>query len=180
MPDLRIVALDLSQTSTGVAIWCDPHDYSTTALTNSKEGPARLAWIRNEIRHIAINPVFPTDLVVLEGYDFGTRHGAHHAGELGGIVRVDLWEFGVPYVLVSPSELKKYATGKGNSSKSAVLQQAVHRFGRTFKTDDEADALWLLQMALAYYGLPHVPMPKTHTAVLDKIDWPTLKAEVPA
>lgn len=182
MSDLCFLALDLSQTSTGVALWFEGEIPETKVLKNGKEGPERLVWIRDQIRDLTLNWVVrQPNLVILEGYDFGTRHGAHHAGELGGIVRVDLWEHGIPYVLVSPSQLKKYATGRGNASKSEVLQVAVHRFGRTFKTDDEADARWLLDMALARYGLPHVRMPAPNRAVLDKITWPVLTAlEVPA
>lgn len=180
MRDLCFLALDLSQTSTGVALWFEGEIPETKALKNSLEGPERLIWIRDQIRELTIRCVRPPDLVVLEGYDFGTRHGAHHAGELGGIVRVDLWEHGIPYVVVSPAELKKYATGRGNASKHDVSQAAAHRFGRTFKTDDEADARWLLDMALARYGLPHVRMPVPNRAVLDKIVWPEIPLEVVA
>lgn len=175
MVDLTIVALDLSLTSTGVALWCDPHDHTTTVWCVSATGPARLYQLRQKVREVALNPAMPADLVVLEGYSFNSKyHRAEAIGELGGVVRLELWERGIPYVEVPPAVLKKYATGRGNASKRDLFGAAVHRFGRQFETDDEADARWLLDMALAHYGLPHVPVPKAQAAVLNKVAWPSL------
>lgn len=176
MSDPRIVALDLSLTSTGVADWWEP-DLITYSIKPRQTGARRLTDIRSEIMESAE----AANLVLIEGYSYGSVNSqAHSLGELGGVVRVALYEDGIPYLVVSPSEIKKYATGKGNASKDAVLQQAVHRSGRTFGSNDEADAWWLLQMALDHYGLPCVLIPAVNRSVLDKIDWPILKAEVPA
>lgn len=168
--DLRLAGLDLSLTSTGYAESV-PMGIVVCVLKPKTTGCKRLVQVRNEVLTLAQG----ADLILIEGYSFGTRnHRAEAIGELGGVVRVALYEAGIPFLEVSPKEIKKYATGKGNASKEAVYGAAVHRAGREFATTDEADAWWLLQMALAHYGLPHVPMPVVNRAVLDKIAWPTL------
>lgn len=121
-------------------------------------------------------------LVVIEGYAYGIKAGSALVtlGELGGVLRDRLWAAGLHYLEVPPSNLKKYATGKGNASKDEVLAAAVHRSRRLLRTNDEADSWWLLQMALCHYGLPHTAMPKAHRAALDKVEWPAINLEVPA
>jgi Holliday junction resolvasome RuvABC endonuclease subunit len=78
-------------------------------------------------------------------------------GMAQGALMVALWDVGTRVVLVSPSTLKRHATGVGNAPKSAVLDAAVDRlaFEPTKSTlkrlqiqdFDRADALWL-----AHYG----------------------------
>lgn len=180
---LRIVALDLSLNSTGVATSDGPfNDVETWALNPSDKlnDLERLQWIRNTIRLILAGPKETADLIVIEGYAPGRQYKREAMGELGGIIKLDLFEQGYPLAIVGTNQLKLYATGKGNSDKFKVGQAAAHRAGRTFDTDDEADAWWLHQMASAHYGLPHVPMPALNRAVLDKIVWPTLTLEVVA
>lgn len=177
MADLRIVAYDLSLTSTGAASR-DRSGIGMWLIESGKlQGPERLGYIREYVMGDAI----AAHLVVLEGYSYGSQGRAlFQIGELGGVIRLALWEAGIPYVEVSPAELKKYATGKGNAKKLAVYQAAIRRADMEFETDDTADAWWLLQMALAAYGLPHVPMPKANAEVLSKVPWPKLEVlEVP-
>jgi hypothetical protein len=51
----------------------------------------------------------------------------------------------------------------------------VKRLGYTGSDNNEADALWLRQVALHALSLPgRVELPRTHLRGLDKIDWPRL------
>lgn len=170
MRDLRVAGLDLSLTSTGLCAYNSGK--ITTHIARSRHiGPARLVTIRDRVLDL-VQTVFDASLVLIEGYSYNSRNGGERLGELGGVIRVALYEAGVPYVEVSPPQLKKYATGKGNASKDTVYGAAVHRAGREFATTDEADAWWLCQMALAHLGLPHIEMPRPNRAVLDRIAWP--------
>lgn len=51
----------------------------------------------------------------------------------------------------SPSEVKKHATGKGNANKEAMVNAAKARWPQV-RDDNEADALWILDMAKKEYG----------------------------
>jgi len=170
---VNVVGLDLSLTSTGVAI-TDGALLSTSLIRTKATGVERLMGIRRLVYQF----VNGAELVVMEGYAFNRGNQAHQIGELGGVVKVMLHEEGIPVVLVPPARLKMYATGKGNARKEHVLVSAVSRFSRTFDTTDEAEAWWLMAMALDHYGEPVIPMPKANREVLDKIEWPSLKGKV--
>lgn len=170
------MALDLSLARTGYAL----PDGSAGVLVppkGSDRGMARLAWIRDEAyRRVC---VFAGHLVVIEGYAMGMGRDAqnHAMGELGGVVRLKLYERGIPYVEVAPGSLKKYATGKGNAGKELVLVEAVKRLDYAGSDNNEADALWLRMMALDHYAPGDsyvVRMPAANREALTKIVWPVL------
>lgn len=160
MPNLRIVALDLSLTCTGIAVSWRPHPWTFKPETS---GLARLRDIREEILTTCIE----ADVVIIEGYAYARANQAHQLGELGGVVRLALYEEGFPIVNVPPPVLKKFATGAGNAKKEAVLAAAIRKLGYAGYDHNEADALWLLQAARGHYE-GHV-----HSA-LAKVVWPTL------
>jgi len=170
---MRIVALDLSLTATGVAVWTSGVETTlrVNSPPNSMRGMRRLEWHLREVVALSIG----ADLVVLEGYAFARPNQAHQIGELGGVIRLALHTRRLPYVEVAPSALKKYATGKGNAPKEMVLVEAVKRLGYTGADNNVADALWLLQMAQDAYGLSSVEMPKVNRQALEKIEWPKIE-----
>lgn len=53
----------------------------------------------------------------------------------------------VEYSPVHSSELKKFATGKGNAPKERMLELAIETWGAHIIDDNEADARWLLYYA---------------------------------
>jgi Holliday junction resolvasome RuvABC endonuclease subunit len=158
------LGLDLSLTSTGTAI-----NGATGRVHFKERGYERLALIRDAILGIVL--VHQPAIVVAEGYSFGSPQQAHYIGELGGVVRLALWEHGIPFAVVPPTCLKKFATGKGNAKKDEVLAAAIRTFGFAGCQNDEADAWILREMGLAYMGLR--PTTKARQEVLDKVEWPT-------
>lgn len=161
-----ILGLDLSLTASGIAL----PDGTTLTIASKQRHAARLADIRNEIS-LYLSHV---DLVVIEHYAFNSRHNAHQLGELGGVIRLALWDFQIPYVDVAPSARAKYATGRGNAAKSAVVSEISARTGRTFADDNQADAYILHLMGLDAYGHPTISLPNTHRQALTNILWPNL------
>ena len=171
---MRVVGLDLSLTATGIAV-----EDGTCTVKVRTTGMQRLADVRDIVLD-AYQPRFerPPDfghLFVIEGYSMGTARQSSHAhglGELGGVIRLALWEAGVPYVDVPPACLKKYATGKGNANKEAVLIAAVKR-GAEVKDNNEADAWWLRAMGMDALGSPIVTVPALNRTALATVAWPT-------
>lgn len=93
------------------------------------------------------------DLVLVEGYSMGSKGSAITGlAELGGVLRWHLLKLGIPVVEVAPSRLKKWACGKGNSGKPAVVSALAKRYGREFRSDNEADAFALAMLGLAATG----------------------------
>lgn len=52
----------------------------------------------------------------------------------------------IPYVGYSASEIKKHATGKGNSGKPLMIAAAKDKLGYEGNDDNEADALWIYDL----------------------------------
>lgn len=180
---MRFVALDLSLTSSGYAIasaadpsaWRWKPGHLGTLSPNGERGMERLDWIRRRVLEL----VDGADLVLIEGYAFASKAQSHTRAiaELGGVIRMTLWDLGFPFVDVPPACLKKYATGRGNAGKADVLVEAVKRLEYQGSSNDEADALWLLEMALDHYGMTKPLVPKTHRAGLEKVEWPAIPRE---
>lgn len=167
-----IVALDPSVTATGCASTA-----GVRTIIGRGQGMARLARLRDEIR----DAVAAADVVIIEGYSFGSPRGAanraHQLGELGGMIRLMLHDLGIPYVDVPPANLKQFACGKGNASKDDVFAAAIRRLGYPGSSKDEADALWLYAMAAAHYLHVDVLVPAGHRAALVKVAWPNIPGQ---
>lgn len=169
----RLIGLDLSLTATGV---CTPGNLSITLKTKASEKERRLQVIRYAVR--ALLP--DADAALIEGPGRFLGKVGHQIGEVHGIVKVELMEAGVPYVVVSPATLKKFATGDGSSraDKAAMILAAYKRsngimdFTLPGRDDNQCDAWWLKQAGLCRLGHPDaLEMPKANMAALDAVDW---------
>ncbi len=91
------------------------------------------------------------DLIIIEGYSFGSSgRGTLSLAEFGGILRKELIDAGHRVIEISPTSLKKYITGKGNSSKLEVVSALIRCTDAAYKTDDEYDALACWMIGCAY------------------------------
>lgn len=170
---MRIIAIDPSLTSTGLATW-RAGTIEAYTIQVSTRGPERLDDILHGVTSIPAPWV--TELVLIEGYAHGRSNQAHQLGELGGVLRHWFFREGVPIVEVPPSTRAKLATGKGNAGKEEVLASAIRRLGYEGHSPDEADALWILQCALVHYGLPGAAdLPRSHRDALKKLTFPELE-----
>lgn len=69
------------------------------------------------------------------------------ASEMIGVLMDLCTSKGVEYASYSASEIKKFATGKGNAGKPLMIEKAKQKFTNIEVIDDNhADALWLLEM----------------------------------
>jgi Holliday junction resolvasome RuvABC endonuclease subunit len=168
---IDVMGVDLSLVATGLAL----PDGTTKTLKNRLTGPARIAYIVDAICD-EMQP-FSGDLVtVIEGPFIHSKHSRGMLGTfaLHGVLEDRLHRAQEPYTFVPPSCLKKYATGSGNAGKSMVLVAAIKRLSYDGADDNEADAAWLRQMGVDWYGESKVQMPQVSREVLTKIDWPSL------
>ena len=163
------IGLDLSLTSTGIA-----YEEQTAVLSTTTIGPERLVALRNKIMRVVLGVSNPC--VFVEGYSFASRNShAHALGELGGVVRVALWEADVPFVDVPPTVRAKFATGRGNASKSEVVSAVSARTGIVWDgkgADDRCDAWILQEIGYAGHGRARFLWPAHNQEALEKIAWP--------
>jgi Holliday junction resolvasome RuvABC endonuclease subunit len=183
---VRVTGLDISLTSTGLAI------NETDSVAGDHGGAARirtaraaqctdlvaddLRRIRTIARAIGEAGTWYSDLIVVEGPSYG------QARQTGEHTRAGLWwhiayvadSAEVPLLVVPPATLKTYATGKGNASKDDVLAAVVKRYpGWDVTGNDVADAVILCAIGSRLLGHPlESSLPQSHLRALDKLTLP--------
>jgi len=96
-----------------------------------------------------------TDLVIIEGLAFmarNTRSLVQLAG-LNYFIRKYLFENKIPFLIVAPTSVKKFITGKGNCDKNLMLLEIYKRYGISFDNDNLADGYGLTQIGIALLDL---------------------------
>lgn len=180
-PDF-ILALDLSLAHTG---------YALTNLTTGNvikgliepgnlKGMERLAFLRTRVLQLAATHP-DTCLVLIEGYAYGAKGAAVVSlGELGGTIRLALWETRIPYLEIPPAQVKKFVTGKGNAPKQIMLKEVFKRFdGEDIDDDNIADAFSLMQLGLALVGRNAKPLVQFQEQVVADVAKAALKQDPP-
>ena len=69
------------------------------------------------------------------------------AAEMVGVLKDLCIEIGVEYACYSATEIKKFATGKGNANKEAMIRAAIN-LGFHPQDDNEADAIHLYNLSV--------------------------------
>jgi len=168
-----VLGLDLSSTATGIC--CEPgifgHERQTWTISPKGALLYRARQMRTSAKIAAQEPT--ADLVVVEA--IATRH-TQTAIAIATVHALVLDAIADDYrvLTVSPAELKKFATGKGNADKTAMLLAAKREgwIDPPGATDDQADAWWLWVLGHAALGTWHVPQTAYRTAVIDGITIP--------
>lgn len=75
----------------------------------------------NAISSWALSLCMNADLVVIEDYAMGAKGRVFHLGENCGLLKHKLWHNGLGFTVIAPTALKKFATGKGNADKCAMV-----------------------------------------------------------
>lgn len=161
-PTPIFIGLDLSLTSTGIA---SIHgDVVTVRRVTSKATHGTTADTADRLDRIVADilgnvPLSDNTHVAIEGPSFGsTGPGQHVRGGLWWMIRRELAKASIDTIIAAPATVKKYATGKGNASKDAVLAAVIKRYPQVDITgNDEADALVLAAIAARVGGDPIDP-----------------------
>lgn len=82
---------------------CDTHRYHNLS-----------SWSLNIISSSSVSTVY------IEGYAFGAVGRVFQIAENTGLLKYSIWNNGTPYHTFAPTEVKKYATGKGNANKEKL------------------------------------------------------------
>jgi Holliday junction resolvasome RuvABC endonuclease subunit len=189
MVDYRVVGIDLSLTSTGLA---------------SAGDEVKLARIRSAApktpRHPRTNkPLPPTleqrrerlgllcakiltfvmleepSLVCIEAPAYSSNVGSmHDRSGLWWLVVNGLFANGIPVAEITPTQRAKYATGKGTNDKDKVLAAVIRRYPDIEVTgNDVADALALAAMGRRRLGQPlEESLPKPNLEAMVNVRWP--------
>lgn len=144
---MRFVGIDLS-TKTGLVILDRFGEVITAKEITSKikTDPERMIDLTEQI----IDHLQDDDVIAIEGFSYGSRgRGVSFQFGYGYAVRIALYMEGIPFLIVTPSQVKKYATGKGNSSKDNMILPIFKKWGFEHDSDNVRDAYVLAQIASA-------------------------------
>ncbi len=160
---MNVIGLDLSLTSTGVATQTE-----TSVLICKLRGYPRLRWIRDAV----VERCADADLVVVEGPSYhSTGSAIHQIAGMWWMVTMAVDEQH-PMAVAPPSTIKRFATGRGNADKDAMLLAAARRFDWFDGDNNQADALWACAMGHEWIKESIVTLPRTHRVALDGVAWP--------
>lgn len=144
---MGFLGIDQSLNATGACrLSADGAVKSVVTISPGKEiGARRLVLVKQAVASMTEG----VSLAALEGYSYGSVGQVFELGEIGGVLKVMLHELHIPFIIVAPVLLKKWATGNTGASKEDMLSAAQ---SRGLKTDDDnqADAFFLAHIARAY------------------------------
>lgn len=174
-----VVGIDASLTGFGLCIFGVDETSGEmwnrlTRYASKKKGIERLIDIRNWFS-MRLSEAGLISYVAMEGYAWGSDYNREVMGELGGVIKVALFEHlaaqeegVVPCVLVPPQSLKKFTTGKGGAKKEQMLLAVFKKWKVDAHSNDEADAYSLARVAAAIVGLTE-PTFDYEREVIDKL-----------
>jgi Holliday junction resolvasome RuvABC endonuclease subunit len=145
---MTILTIDIG-TTTG---WCLRANGATVSgsldLRGDRHEGAGMRFVRFEAWLIEMHRQQPIKAVFYEDVQ---AHKGHYAGQVYAGLRSILMVFcernKIPYAGVGVGKIKKFATGKGNAGKDAVIA-AVRAYGFSPADDNEADAIALMLYSL--------------------------------
>lgn len=170
---MNVIGIDLSLRATGMS---DGHTTWTVHSKGTDTDSLTQRCLRIQgLMAVVLTHCYDADLVVIEQPAFSRQTGhMHDRSGLWWLVVGELHDRGTPVAEVSPTTLKKWATGKGNAKKGLLADEAARRMPQvqTGGDDNRVDALWLAAMGLAHLDRPVVSLPVVNRQALDAVRWP--------
>jgi Holliday junction resolvasome RuvABC endonuclease subunit len=174
----RVIGIDLSMTSTGLAVIANETIETHTVKSKPDAGTLRSFLARSEKIAKQIDDavkLISTDLVVIEGLIY---HGVS-----GSLDKINAhWWMVVKYlceyvdqepVIVGTSQRCLYATGKGSAKKDIVLASVIKRYPQADPAgNDEADAVIFAAMGARHLGHPvEESLPLANLEAMKAVRW---------
>ena len=162
----NVMGVDPSISNTGIYYNDRDRMVVRSASGSGIKSDERLTAVRNVVAN-GIDDMDPVDLVVIEGY-LNTSYSAGTTALLHGTLRSKFVDMGVPFIVIPPSSLKLFATGRGNASKTDMAVSAFKRAGMEFPDEDTCDAWWLWVAGHEFLGDRVVELPQTQRDALKR------------
>lgn len=157
------VGIDQSYSGFAITILDENGGYETTVARFDTRGVERLQEIHDHVTSTIYAAADNGNVVAtaMEGYAFGSQM-ANTLGELGGVVKLAIYntyrlhgDARYP-LIVPPTSLKKYVTGKGQGvSKSEIMLQVYKKWGAEFSDDNAADSFAIAKLVSGSHSLQY-------------------------
>lgn len=157
----KYVGIDQSYSGFAITILSQDGAFYTEVFEAPGRGVDRLSAIQLFIGDLLGERTKNIKGTAMEGYAYGAQM-AHMAGELGGLVKIELkcWCYEVDEakypLIIPPAMLKKYVTGKGQGvKKNQILLNVYKKWGVEFMDDNAADSYALARIAAGMADLSY-------------------------
>lgn len=164
------LGLDLSLTATGAIRLAEGKIIGRQLIKVKTKGKKPLDELNRitEIRDSIIEN--DVEIVVIEGLAFMARNTTAlcQLAGLNYMVRERFALSNIPFVIVPPTALKKFITGKGNCAKDLMLLETYKRYKVSFDDDNLCDAYGLARIGEALIN-KNIKLTKPQQEVVDMV-----------
>ena len=133
--------------------WASKNSSGVWDFTTRKDESSGMKMLRFRSKLKEVCALEEINLIVYERVAGFHKSAIIHAAKMVAIIESFCEENGIEYKAVSATEVKKFATGKGNANKDKMVEAARLKLGYLGTDDNEADALWIYQIVKHELGL---------------------------
>ena len=168
-----IAGIDPSLSCTAIVIGSGPSNVKEFTVQRGPQGLSvwakfqRYEGIAGDVSEIL--KAENVERIFIEGYAFASDFNVTKMAEFGGVLRLYLLDIDKRLREVAPTQLKSFATGKGNAKKPAVVAAVRNRWGFDTDSHDVADAYTLYRIGLAVEGIVQ-PSTITEASIVSAIE----------
>jgi crossover junction endodeoxyribonuclease RuvC len=149
--DEILMGVDPSLTNTGIVYLrdgqaCVGEIVPKTTPHTPDESAARLEYLYRGMRS-SIQQVGNVTDVAFEGYSFGSMNKREAMGEAGGVLRLAALHEGCRILVIPPTAVKKFVTGKGVAQKDVMRLAIFKRWGFEHSSEHVLDAYAVAKVA---------------------------------
>lgn len=144
LSDVKILSLDIAS----VTGWATSEtEYGTWDFKTRKDESMGMKLLRFRAKLNEVKELMQFNLVVYERPAGRFKNSIIHEAKLIAVVEEWCEQNKIAYRSYSATEIKKFATDKGNAGKPLMIKAAKEKLGYTGNDDNEADSLWMLKIA---------------------------------
>lgn len=125
--------------------WCTKNAYGVWDFTTRKDESSGMKMLRFRAKLKEVCNMEQINLIVYERVAGQHANSIIHAAKMVAIIETYCEENNINYKAVSAGEVKRFATGKGNSGKDKMIEAARLKYGYEGNNDNEADAILIYQ-----------------------------------
>lgn len=155
---MRYIGLDISS-KTGYVEFLNGELIAAEEITSEIEtDPIRMIHITTQILN-RLDEKDEKPVICIEGFSYNSKGAAaDFQYGIGWMVRAELMKAGYDYILVPPGNVKKFACGKGQVKKDALILPIFRHWGFEHDSDNVRDAYILAKMAHAIAEKPKLTL----------------------
>ena len=136
-PKINVLAIDQASNCG----WKTRNAHGVWDFNTRKDESSGMKMLRFRAKLTEVCQIESINLIVYERVAGQHANSIIHAAKMVAMIETFCEENNINYKAVSAGEVKRFATGKGNANKQAMIDSAREKHGYTGSDDNEADAI---------------------------------------